>query len=212
LSSINFSIGKLKAKVTFPDGKEERIETTSRFYSIDLKDYHSINIKVKNESQGALFLDISYSGIPLEVPTKEEYRNMKIKTTFLDENGLKVDEKNLKMGSIIYEKIEIELFNSEKHIAISQILPGGWEPINFRLLNLNMPQWAQEPFKPSYVDIRDDRVNIFLDYPEYQRQFTFYIPIKVVIRGKFILPPITGQAMYNPEFFARLPQGYVNVE
>lgn len=211
LSSIKISTEKIRAKIKFPD-REEEIKRDENIYSVDLKDYISKNIKITNESKGTLFINLNYSGIPIELPTKEEYRNMKIRTTFLDENGTRIDEKRLKMGSVIYEKIDLELFGYEKYIALSQILPGGWEPINLRLLNLLLPEWAQEPFQPSYVDIRDDRVNIFLDNPEYQRKFTFYIPIKVVTKGKFILPPTAGQAMYNPEFFAILPQGYVNVE
>lgn len=204
--------GKIEAFIKYPDGKEEKIEKESKFYSLDLTGYLEKNIKIKNNEKNILFLDVVYSGIPKETPQKPEFRNMVIKTTFLNENGQKIDEKNLKSGDIVYEEIELELLNQEKYIALSQILPGGWEPINLRLLNLELPSWASGGAKASYMDIRDDRINIFLDDPYYQRHFVFYIPVKVVTKGKFLLPPTTGQAMYNPEFYAILPQGLINIE
>lgn len=203
---------KIKAKIIYPDGKEENINKETDIYTTDLKNYLEKNIRIKNETSGTLFLNLTSAGIPIEVPKTESYRNMKIMVSFLDENGHGIDVNNTKMGNVIYEKITLQLLNQTNHIAISQILPGGWEPINLRFLKQSLPQWASDSYNPSYIDIRDDRVNIFIDFPNYQNYFNFYIPIKVVTKGKFIIPPITSQAMYNPEFFAILPQGYVNVE
>lgn len=203
---------KIKAKLTYPDGREEKIEKETDLYTIDLKNYFNKNIKIKNQSDGTIFLNLTSSGIPIEVPKKESYRNLKIMVSFFDENGQKIDVNNIKMGSVIYEKITLQLLNQTNHIAISQILPGGWEPINLRLLKQTLPQWASDWSNPSYIDIRDDRVNIFTDFPRYQDYLNFYIPIKVVTKGKFVIPPTTAQAMYNPDYFAILPQGYVNVE
>ncbi|MEJ5165785.1 MAG: MG2 domain-containing protein, partial [Thermoanaerobaculia bacterium] len=202
----------INVTIKYPDGKEETIEKETKIISINLNNYLSKNIKIKNNQNSPLFLNLTLSGIPQEVPEKEEYRNLRIQTKFFDENGREIDVKKLKSGDVIYEKIELQLFGSENYIALSQILPGGWEPINLRLLNLSLPPWISDPSIPSYTDIRDDRVNMFLDSPGYQGNFFFYIPIKVVTRGKFTFPPTTAQAMYNPEFYSILPQGYVSIE
>lgn len=212
-------LGKMKADskninitLKYPDGKEEKISRDTKIISINLNNYISKSIKIKNNERSPFFLNLTVTGIPLETPSKEEYRNLRLKTGFFDENGREIDIKKLKSGDVIYEKIELQIFGIEKYIAISQILPGGWEPINLRLLNLALPSWISKPSTPSYTDIRDDRVNIFLDAPGYTGNYFFYIPIKVVTKGKFILPPTTAQAMYNPEFYAILPQGYINIE
>lgn len=203
---------KIKAKIIYPDGREEKIEKETDLYTIELKNYFNKNIKIKNQSESTIFLNLTSTGIPIEVPKTESYRNMKLTVSYFDENGQKIDVNNIKMGSVIYEKITLQLLNQTNHIAISQILPGGWEPINLRLLKQTLPKWVSDSSNPSYTDIRDDRVNIFIDFPGYENYFNFYIPIKVVTKGKFIIPPTTAQAMYNPDYFVILPQGYINVE
>ncbi len=203
---------KVNVLITYSNGKEEKIEREKEIYTVNLKSEIGKKFKIKNLGKNTIFLNLSLSGIPLELPTNEEFRNIKLKTYFLDEKGSYIDEKKLKAGSVVYERIEINMLNPEKYIAISQILPAGLEPINLRLLGLSLPQWASDVTKPSYLDIRDDSVNIFIDNA-YGSTYSFIIPLKVVTKGKFVFPPSYAEAMYNPEFYALLPHNYfINIE
>ncbi len=203
---------KINVSIIYSSGKEEKIEREKEIYTVNLRSEIGKKFKIKNLGTNTLFLNLTLSGIPLELPTKEEFRNIKLKTYFLDEKGSYIDEKKLKAGAIVYERIEIMMLNPEKYIAISQILPAGLEPINLRLLGLSLPQWASDVTKPSYLDIRDDRVNIFIDNA-YGDTYSFIISLKVVTKGKFVFPPSYTEAMYNPEFFALLPHNYfINIE
>ena len=60
------------------------------------------------------------------------------------------------------------------------------------------------------MDIRDDRVNWFFDLGG-NRKATFGVKINPTFKGSYTLPPVVVEAMYSPEFYARLESGRVRV-
>jgi uncharacterized protein YfaS (alpha-2-macroglobulin family) len=99
------------------------------------------------------------------------------------------------------------------NLALSSIFPSGWEIINTRVTGENLPVWVQNMklYTGAYMDIRDDRVNWFFNCPAHQR-LVFGIKLNPTFRGSYILPPVVVEAMYSPEFYARIRGGTVSVE
>ena len=94
--------------------------------------------------------------------------------------------------------------NRVENIALTQILPSGWEIENLRLTNTNTPNWINEkPNKTnvSYTDIRDDRVMWFFDHTR-EKEYRFYVKINAVSKGEFDFPGTNLEAMYDNNYRA----------
>ena len=61
------------------------------------------------------------------------------------------------------------------------------------------------------MDIRDDRVNWFFDLYS-GRNITFAVNINPTFKGTYHLPPVAVEAMYSPEYYARIEGGIIDVK
>jgi uncharacterized protein YfaS (alpha-2-macroglobulin family) len=79
------------------------------------------------------------------------------------------------------------------------VFPSGWEINNLRLDEA-------EAFVKSgsfqYQDIRDDRVFTYFDLPRNQTK-TFRVLLTATYSGKYYLPAISCEAMYDRSIYAR---------
>jgi uncharacterized protein YfaS (alpha-2-macroglobulin family) len=93
------------------------------------------------------------------------------------------------------------------------MFPSGWEIINYRLEGLEYPEWIKnfEASDGTYMDIRDDRVNWFFDLYG-SGSFNCVVKINPSFKGNYRLPPISAEAMYSPDYYARLQGDKVVVE
>ena len=80
-----------------------------------------------------------------------------------------------------------------KDMALTQIFPSGWEIRNTRLFDFKS---SQEISVPNYQDFRDDRVLTYFDLSRGQSK-TFVIPLNASYLGRFYLPGVYCEAMYD---------------
>ena len=90
-----------------------------------------------------------------------------------------------------------------EELALTQILPAGWEIENLRLNNRDLPSWTRgfRFISAEYEDIRDDRISWFFDMNGYNTQ-DYLVKINAVTIGEFFMPGATFQAMYDNEYRA----------
>jgi uncharacterized protein YfaS (alpha-2-macroglobulin family) len=89
--------------------------------------------------------------------------------------------------------------NYIENVAISDILPAGFEIENPRLTTL--PPGMDYPNSrsyPEYLDIRDDRINMFVNVSRYTNYY--YYLVRAVSPGEFKMGPVGADAMYNGEY------------
>ncbi len=166
-------------------------------------------LTVKNRSGQTLFVNVETSGIPLPGKTFDIRQNLQLKVTYYDMAGKTLTVDKLPQGKDFYAKVEVQnpgLMNY-KNLALSFVVPSGWEILNTRLLdvgnNLNASAY-------DYLDIRDDRVNIFfkLDYKQRKR---FYILLNASYPGRYFMNPVSCRAMYDNTVQAVTGGGMVEV-
>ena len=89
-----------------------------------------------------------------------------------------------------------------KNLALTQILPSGWEIINDRLSGSNSYNYNAD-----FVDIRDDRIMWFFDYSNTEKDNlkVYKVRIRAVTAGEFEMPPTSLEAMYLPDYTVILP-------
>ena len=63
-----------------------------------------------------------------------------------------------------------------------------------------MNKWVLN--QEEYLDIRDDRIMWFFDFPWNRKSLDFVVKLNAVTVGEFILPPTLFEAMYNNAYKA----------
>ena len=101
------------------------------------------------------------------------------------------------------------------NLALTHIIPSGWEIYNERMVapeteNAAADGSGQSVSKYSYQDIRDDRV---LTYFNLRRGETkvFTVRLQATYAGNFILPAVQCEAMYDVNEQARSKAGRTTV-
>ena len=92
---------------------------------------------------------------------------------------------------------------------ITDLLPTGLEIENARLSTSAALPWVQSDVSPDYVDIRDDRINIFLTVP--RNVVTYYYTTRAVTMGNFKIPAVHAEAMYDPDIFSESSGGQLKI-
>ena len=218
--SIGYSLMSIAQVVKGSEGKEVSGKLIVDGKEIDFKDksgvweYSQEGMKSVKVIGKDIYVNRYWEGIPINYAQADESRNIKIERKFYDDNGEEIDVKSLEKGRAFYMELKVLPADDVKgyfyldNIALTQIIPSGWEIENTRLLNTNLPQWIEEKIESSnleYEDIRDDRVNFFFDFNNYDKKGqSFFIKLNSVTKGKYKLPGTKAEGMYNNEYRAYL--------
>lgn len=191
------------------DGKKIKFKTQNGVWEYSNSDMKEVAVVSKD-----VFVNQYWEGIPINYEQPNESKNISVERKFYDELGKEIDVKYLRKGKAFYMELKV-LPNAEgnsyfylQNVALTQIIPSGWEIENTRLLNIQMPQWIESRMEDNnleYEDIRDNRVNFFFDLTNYSREGQrFFIKLNCVTEGKYKLPGTKVEAMYNNECRAYL--------
>lgn len=173
-----------------------------------------------------LYVSLASTGVPsaspLALPASSQ--NLALQREFfkIDDNGVRVsiDPATLKKGDEFYIALKLSNLGAKpvRNLALTQIIPSGWEIQNTRITNDDeqgsqaSPDRAfmQANNRASYMDIGRDRVSFFFDeWLDFGSGATTYNTHQVFIKctatlaGEYILSQALAEAMYDSEFFAK---------
>ena len=146
----------------------------------------------------------------LPKPSEEKNINsqMDISIAYSDLSGNPLNPNNLPSGTSFKAVIKVKQLakvNSD-HAAVNFRLPGGWELDNTRLAND-----TENPFpNTEFTDFRDDRMSIFLGLRAGEVR-VFEIGLKATYAGKYFMPGIQAEDMYQTTIRTAKAGGYVVV-
>ncbi|MGB8359141.1 MAG: hypothetical protein WCD55_11065, partial [Bacteroidales bacterium] len=92
-------------------------------------------------------------------------------------------------------------FRKISNLALTQMVPSGWEIQNTRLFEANL-QLKEGGY--DYRDFRDDRVYTYFSLGPGEVK-KFYIILTASYRGTYSMPAIVCEAMYDDGVIARRP-------
>jgi len=192
-------------------GSRQNIESSAPYYSTELKPFAQggENVSVSNAGNANLFVTITSSGVPKAGAETAANNVLSLKVDYLDADGNTVSVDKLPQGKDVFAHItvkntsEIEI----KNIALTHITPSGWEIHNDRM-GSDDGEVANAPYE--YQDIRDDRVLTYFGLKPGQSK-TFKVRITATYPGKYYLPGIQAEAMYDADKFARSQGRWVEV-
>ena len=167
-------------------------------------------IQVSNDSEGPLYAKVILSGIPAKDDGQKISNGLELKVAYKDMDGKLLNPRRIEQGTDFM--VDVTLKNpggkgDYYEMALTQIFPSGWEIINSRLDGVD---FTQNTDRPEYQDIRDDRVYSYLYLNSYQQK-TFRILLNASYAGKYYLPAVYCEAMYDNEIAAKEPGMWVEV-
>ena len=175
---------------------------------------NSNNVTMSSSGKGAVYYFWSTEGIKKSAKIKEEDSFMRVRRRYYDyRSGYPIQNNNFEQGQLVVCKISLEGSDkSAENIVITDLLPAGFEIENPRLSASTELKWkTKNPINVQYMDIRDDRLLLFTNLDRFVKR-EFYYMLRVVSKGKFQLPVIGAEAMYDPEFHSYNGAGVIEVK
>ena len=188
------------------NSKSNKIENI--IHHIDL-DIINKNFKLKNTSENLLFASLQIKGIPLygSVLINEENK-IKMEVKYFSIDDFPLNPNKMVQGTDFY--VETEITNTGNYdyenIALSQIFPSGWEIRNSRMDLVE----EKGVSNITYQDIRDDRVYSYFNIKEGET-INVKIQLNATFKGKFYLPIVNCEAMYDNSINARKGGNWVEI-
>ena len=205
-----FAGGAVRFRLRKGGGGTETMNLSGYQIVRDLEGMWGEEIAVTNDSDNPLFVTLFVEGIPLDDRIKTEQRGIALARNFYDTDGRPIEAGERRQGAGFWVVYTVEnRFNMPlESLALTSVFPSGWEILNRRRTGQVAPSWLQKLQVTSgeYMDIRDDRVNWFFDLRG-MGTARFAVEINPTFKGTFRLPPVSVEAMYSPEYFARIEGG-----
>ncbi|TXG37323.1 MG2 domain-containing protein [Seonamhaeicola maritimus] len=202
----------LSVKYTI-DGKTETIDTKSTIAQRELKVIDGNNsLTFTNNKDNVIYVRVLNSGkLPLGQEITEQ-RGLSITYSYKDLHGNRLNITDLKQGQDFVATVKVSNLKKEqiKDVALTQIFPSGWEIVNTRFTDFGDTTSSQA----RYTDIRDDRVNFYFDLSRNgntNSTKTFSVMLNATYLGRYYLPGIQAEAMYDNNFLVRTKGKWINV-
>ena len=180
-------------------GKDGQMRTDKHIWSETLLDKAgtSASVELKNTGKSTLFARIITEGIPEQGEEKAYANGVSLAVSYVDLNGRPVDIAKLEQGTNFSAVVTVKNPSARGYtnLVVSEIFPAGWEILNTRFLNESATDSLTAGV--NYQDIRDDRVYSYIDRLPAGRQVTVKISLCAVYPGRFYLPPVYCEAMYD---------------
>jgi alpha-2-macroglobulin len=194
------------------NGKQESHRMTLPLLKLPLETGKSTSVKTKVHNTGTtpLYVSLVARGTPLEDSGNAVENNIMLKSGFVNREGNDIDPGSLPQGTDLFLDITVihpAIRGTYHNLALSAIFPSGWEILNDRLFDKPENQSLQL----DYQDVRDDRVYSYFSLRESETKH-IRIALHASYEGRFYLPPLVVEGMYDHSVFAKLPGQWVTVK
>jgi alpha-2-macroglobulin len=196
-------IREFKGNITLPGGSTEPFDQ-SKDRTWEIPRGEMAVVTLTNEGPGMLYYSFETEGVPVD--TEEYYKRlvggnngMKVTREWLDDKGKALDPATVKQNDLVVARITLEPNGrAYDNIAIEDLLPAGLEVENPNLDTAQALPWLTTKFDwCARRDIRDDRVLLFTR--PFSNTSTFYYLARAVTPGRYTVPPVSAECMYDPE-------------
>jgi hypothetical protein len=159
----------------------------------------SVPVTVTNNGANTLYLKLVTQGQPLTGDTVRLANNpaaLVMNVSYISREGKSLDVSKLNKGTDFIARVTIKNTGRRgayTQMALSEVFASGWEILNPRMMD------GEDAFKSSpltYQDVRDDRVYTYFNIRE-NDVLTYYVQLNASYPGRYYLPAVVCQAMYD---------------
>ena len=196
------------------DGKAKKVSTTRNIWTETLLDKtaFSASLELKNTGKSTLFARLVAEGIPAEGKEEAYANGLTLAVSYMDHDGHPVNTSALQQGTNFTAVVTVSNSSPRgyNHLVLTEVFPAGWEILNTRFLTGDTVD--NQVTGVNYQDIRDDRAYSYIDYLPAGKQVTVRINLCAVYPGRFYLPPVNFEAIYDHHLRANTEGKMVTVE
>lgn len=163
-------------------------------------------VAIQNTGKNKLFIRLYTKGVPTQSIRKKIENKIEIDIKYFNSDGDVILPNKIKQGTDFKCVITVKNPTSKyyKELAITQIVASGWEILNPRM---DMDEYQSNA---RYQNFRDDRVYSYIDLgPNDSKQIV--IPLNASYLGKYYLPSIGVEAMYDESISGETASEWVEV-
>lgn len=164
---------------------------------------------VRNTGKTTLYPRLILSGLPPVGRETAASSGVALDVSYLTPDDKPLDPSRLEQGTDF--KVRVKVTNSGvrgdyQQLALSHVAASGWEIRNDRL----DPSRARAASAFDYQDVRDDRIYTYFDLKAGETK-TFELAANAAYLGRFYLPMVTVEAMYDATIGARAKGQWVEI-
>jgi len=184
------------------------VSQTHALWQKPLQSDDNHTLALENTSDQTLYVRLVSSGIPLRGDNQTTSNGVELRVAYTQLDGSSLNPAQIVQGTEFIAKITVTHTGDNRYykdMALTHIFPSGWQVFNSRLYNTE-----EGGDEPSYLDQRDDRVHLFFDL-ERGKSKTFNIRLNASYIGRYYLPSVYTEAMYDASISARIGGNWVEV-
>jgi len=198
----------LKATLEF-NGNREKLSTDGGAIMKNFTPAANNRLVVENESDNPLFVTVTEEGVPSVTDMTVKENNLAMKVSYFNMESQPVDVSSLAQGTSFIMAVDVTntTFRQVYNLALTQMVPSGWEIQNTRLFESGI-QLKEGTY--DYRDFRDDRVYTYFSLRSGETK-KFFIILTAAYRGSYSMPAVVCEALYDESYAARRPGFSVEV-
>ena len=196
------------------NGKSNTVTADAYLYRIAIDaDNPDNQLRIQNNGGNKLYIRIIREGqLPAgeNPPVSGDAGLLAMNVRYTNSKGEEINPAALAQGTDFVAEVTLKNTGSMgtyEHLALAQIFPSGWEIINTRL---NDTESALRSSPATYQDIRDDRVLTHFNIRQ-QETLTYRVWLNASYAGRYFLPAVSVEAMYDNRIQAIVPGRWVEV-
>jgi uncharacterized protein YfaS (alpha-2-macroglobulin family) len=196
---VNFSV----------NGKPQTIKTAKSLANRNLEIKKGSNsITIKNTKSNTLYARVLTGGILPIGQEKAMQSKLFTNLVFKSRSGAVVNVSKIAQGTEFIAEITIRNQTNERveNLALTQIIPSGFEIVNTRFTDFG----SFGNNVAEHIDIRDDRTNFYFGLKSNESR-TFRVLLNASYLGRYYLPGMQAEAMYDNTYAARTLGRWVEV-
>ncbi|UCE65679.1 MAG: alpha-2-macroglobulin family protein [Candidatus Zixiibacteriota bacterium] len=169
-------------------------------------------IEISINGTGNCYYYWQASGVPSTGLIEEYDKRLKTRREYLTDDNQPLDPNRINLGDQIKVKLTAEALDKDlENVIINDLLPTCLEIENPRLETSERGARNGPQSSPAdYMDIRDDRLLLFTSLKK-GSLFNYFYTARVIAAGDFLLPPVSGECMYDPTIRSAGSSGKISV-
>ncbi|GAB2550732.1 alpha-2-macroglobulin [Spirosoma aerophilum] len=162
----------------------------------------NVPLSLSAKGSGNVYYFAQSEGVPASGKITAEDKGLQVRRQYLSREGKPMT--TVRQNDLVVVKVTLSSKNglNVENVVITDLLPAGLEVENPRLTGTSDRDMTWIPKAtagaPDHFDLRDDRINFYTTATGTPR--TFYYLARAVSKGRFVVGPVSADAMYNAEY------------
>lgn len=201
----------IKFTQTMPDGSATPLTPQGTVFAQAAVAPGAKSVHIEADTPFALFYQLIEAGFDVAQPSSEIKKGIEVFREYSNDKDQAVT------SSALESKVDVNvsvraLDNAVSNVAVVDLLPGGFEvDISPEGLGSRASlSKGPDTWQPDYIDVREDRVVFYGTIDTRAQKFVYRL--KPTNRGKFAVPPLYAEGMYDRSVQARSLGGQFVVE